>query len=84
MDGLKMSFTQVDKKCTYAWTRNVHEVPMSDVAQFKLNIPREVKDWLAEEAARNMRSQAAEIVITLQTRMRSQSTMQKADAASQG
>lgn len=55
---------------------------MSDVTQFKLNIPREVKEWLAEEAARNMRSQAAEIVMTLQNRMKTQPETKKASAQS--
>lgn len=38
-------------------------------AQFKVNIPMEVKEWLAEEASKNMRSQTAEIVLALKEKM---------------
>ncbi|MFB9952452.1 Arc domain-containing protein [Rhizobium puerariae] len=55
---------------------------MSDVQkQFKLNIPDDVKRWLAEEASRNLRSQTAEIVLALKEKMRRQTETKKADAA---
>lgn len=48
--------------------------------QFKLNIPEEVKRWLADEAAKNMRSQTAEIVLALKEKMGRQAETRKADA----
>jgi len=51
------------------------------VSQFKLNIPNDVKAWLAEQAERNMRSQTAEIVLALKEKMRRQAETKKADAA---
>ena len=40
-----------------------------DRVQFKLNLPENVKAWLACEAARNLRSQSAEVIIALQEKM---------------
>lgn len=37
--------------------------------QFKLTIPFELKRWLAVEAAKNMRSQSAEVLIALREKM---------------
>ncbi|QDP53953.1 Arc family DNA-binding protein [Sulfitobacter faviae] len=37
--------------------------------QFKLVIPRDVKDWLANQAKKNMRSQSSEIVMALREKM---------------
>lgn len=37
--------------------------------QFKLNLPDDVKRWVAGSAARNMRSQSAEIVFALREKM---------------
>ncbi|TWD55345.1 Arc-like DNA binding dprotein [Agrobacterium vitis] len=37
--------------------------------QFKLSIPTEIKDWLADRAARNLRSQSAEIILALREKM---------------
>lgn len=37
--------------------------------QFKIAIPTEMKRWLAIEAAKNMRSQSAEILIAIRERM---------------
>lgn len=42
---------------------------MLDVRQFKLNIPNDVKDWLEQKAASNMRSQGSEIVLILRQEM---------------
>lgn len=42
---------------------------MKDHVQFKLNLPAEVKAWLEVQAARNVRSQGAEIVACLRERM---------------
>ncbi|MCJ9672917.1 MULTISPECIES: Arc family DNA-binding protein [unclassified Neorhizobium] len=53
---------------------------MSDMRQFKINIPDEVKKWLAEEASRNLRSQTAEIVLALKEKMGRQAETKKADA----
>ncbi|MCM5689131.1 Arc family DNA-binding protein [Sinorhizobium meliloti] len=40
-----------------------------ETKQFKLMIPLEMKRWLAIEAAKNMRSQNAEILIAIRERM---------------
>lgn len=40
--------------------------------QFKLMIPKDVKDWLAEQAQKNMRSQSSEVVVALREKMASQ------------
>ncbi|SIR06468.1 hypothetical protein SAMN05880590_11186 [Rhizobium sp. RU35A] len=48
--------------------------------QFKLNIPADVKRWLASEAEKNLRSQTAEILLALKEKMSRQAEMQKADA----
>lgn len=37
--------------------------------QFKIAIPLEMKRWLAVEAARNMRSQSAEILVAVREKM---------------
>lgn len=43
-----------------------------DRMQFKIAIPTEMKRWLAIEAARNMRSQSAEILVAIRERMERQ------------
>lgn len=48
--------------------------------QFKLNIPSDVKDWLAEQADKNLRSQTAEIVLALREKMKREN--EKASAQS--
>ena len=40
-----------------------------DRKQFKIAIPLEMKRWLAVEAARNMRSQSAEILLAVREKM---------------
>lgn len=42
---------------------------MQKTVQFKLNLPLDVKEWLEAQAASNMRSQGAEIVVSLRERM---------------
>lgn len=42
---------------------------MSDKKQFKIAIPLEMKRWLAVEAAKNMRSQSAEILVAIREKM---------------
>lgn len=37
--------------------------------QFKLTIPNEIKEWLADRAERNLRSQSAEIILALREKM---------------
>jgi hypothetical protein len=37
--------------------------------QFKIAIPSEMKRWLAVEAAKNMRSQSAEILLAVREKM---------------
>lgn len=44
-------------------------IPMQEKVQFKLNLPADVKEWLSEQAARNIRSQGSEIVAILRERM---------------
>lgn len=45
-----------------------------NVRKFKLNIPDEIKEWLAQEAQRNMRSQTSEIVLALKEKMHRQAS----------
>lgn len=51
------------------------------ISQFKINIPTDVKKWLAEQARKNMRSQTAEIVLALKEKMSREAETKKADAA---
>lgn len=37
--------------------------------QMKIRLPANIKGWLAEQAARNMRSQTAEIILSIRERM---------------
>lgn len=37
--------------------------------QFKMNIPEDVKKWLAEQAAENLRSQSNEIILAIREKM---------------
>jgi hypothetical protein len=53
---------------------------MSEVTQFKLNIPNDIAQWLADEAAQNMRSKTSEILLALKEKKMRQSQTQKADA----
>lgn len=53
---------------------------MSKSQQFKLQIPMDVKSWLAEQARKNMRSQTAEIVLALKEKMGREAETKKADA----
>ena len=41
--------------------------------QFKLVIPEDVKDWLAVQAKRNLRSQSNEIILALREKMEAES-----------
>ncbi len=45
---------------------------MKDQVQFKMNLPADVKAWLEREAARNFRSQGAEVTAGLRERMERQ------------
>lgn len=40
-----------------------------DTRPFKLNMPADVKEWLAREAERNLRSQTQEIILALREKM---------------
>mgnify|MGYP000571928173 CR=1 FL=1 len=40
--------------------------------QFKVMLPDDVKDWLAIEAKRNLRSQTQELVLALREKMEAQ------------
>ncbi|MCA0961150.1 DNA-binding protein [Salipiger bermudensis] len=40
--------------------------------QFKLNLPADVKAWLAEQAKNNLRSQSQEVVLALREKMTAQ------------
>lgn len=48
---------------------------MQEKTQFKLVLPTDVKEWLAAQAVKNIRSQSGEIVAILRQRM-----AQEADA----
>ena len=37
--------------------------------QFKINSPDDVKQWLADQATKNLRSQTAEIILALKEKM---------------
>ena len=52
---------------------------MSKTSQFKLNIPEDVKGWLARQSARNMRSQTAEIILALKEKMSREAETEKGD-----
>lgn len=41
----------------------------NDRKQFKIAIPLDMKRWLAVEAAKNMRSQSAEILVAVREKM---------------
>ena len=45
------------------------ELMTEDRKQFKITIPLEMKRWLAMEAAKNMRSQSAEILMAVREKM---------------
>jgi len=49
--------------------------------QFKLKLPPDVKQWVATEAARNMRSQAAEIILAVRAKMAAGNGPGKSDPA---
>lgn len=40
--------------------------------QFKLMVPKDVKEWLAEQAQKNMRSQSSEVIMALREKMANQ------------
>ena len=40
--------------------------------QMKIRLPADMKIWLAEQAARNLRSQTAEIILAIRERMERQ------------
>lgn len=42
---------------------------MAQSQQFKLNIPVDLKRWVAAEAAKSMRSQSAQIIFLLREKM---------------
>ena len=43
-----------------------------ELTQMKINLPAEIKAWLAAEAAKNLRSQSAEIIFALKEKMEHQ------------
>ena len=51
-------------------------------SQFKVNMPDDVKRWIADQASANMRSQTAEIILALKEKMARQAETRKADARS--
>lgn len=54
---------------------------MSKTSQFKLNIPDDVKEWLANQASRNMRSQTAEVILALKEKMSREAQVKKGDVS---
>ncbi|KAB2692564.1 Arc domain-containing protein [Brucella intermedia] len=46
----------------------------------KIRIPPEIKQWLAREAARNLRTQNAEVVLALKARIAQQNEKSEASA----
>jgi len=57
----------------------IEGIMSNDRKQFKIAIPLEMKQWLAVEAAKNMRSQSAEILVAVRERMERQEN-EKAEA----
>lgn len=51
-----------------------------DYKQFKINIPDEMKLWLADQAKQNMRSQSSEILLAIREKMHRTVQTEKADA----
>lgn len=47
-----------------------------NLVQVKINLPVDIKTWLEGEAAKNMRSQSAEIVFALKEKMDRQGPQQ--------
>jgi hypothetical protein len=41
-------------------------------AQLRIRLPRDIKDWLAEEAKKNLRTQSAEVTVLLREKMAAQ------------
>jgi hypothetical protein len=54
----------------------------SEHHQFKVNLPADVKEWLAEQAKVNLRSQTSEIVLALREKMQRENSYEKAPARS--
>ena len=52
---------------------------VNETKQIKVNLPLDVKRWVAMEAAKNLRSQGAEIVLALKEKMARQEK-EKGDA----
>lgn len=50
--------------------------------QFKLAIPVDIKDWLENESAKNMRSQSAEILLAIREKMTRQKDEKSGTTAS--
>jgi len=48
--------------------------------QMKIRIPPEIKQWLAREAAKNLRTQNAEVVLALKARIAQQNEKSEASA----
>ncbi|WP_083599374.1 Arc family DNA-binding protein [Shimia gijangensis] len=42
---------------------------MSESVQFKIKLPSDVKEWIALQAARNLRSQSNEIILAVREKM---------------
>ena len=62
------------------FTKLVKGSAMGNKKQFKLNMPDEIKCWLADQAEMNMRSQNAEVILALKEKMHRQSETKKANA----
>lgn len=43
----------------------------------RIRLPRDVKDWLVARAKQNMRSQGAEVAVTLREKMEAETQPQK-------
>jgi hypothetical protein len=47
---------------------------MKSQAQLRIRLPQEIKDWLESEAARNLRTMNAELVVLLREKMAASTT----------
>lgn len=57
------------------------EALIRTIKQFKINLPEDVKRWVAERAAGNLRSQSAEIIFALRQKMEEETGVGLANAA---
>lgn len=48
-----------------------------ETKQYKMNMPADVKQWLVNQATKNLRSQSAEIILALREKMEREQASEK-------